>query len=115
MNLFFLIHSVSLSTPALGNEIEEWNHGLPFRRPAFVYNNKRPVIPPFLSFWYSWAALSRERSQASGKNICLSKARPVSINTLLLLFVLTPTRFYQDSFILKSVNAAENVSVQLVF
>ena len=30
--------------------MEEWNHGLPFRRPTFVYNNKRPVILSFRSF-----------------------------------------------------------------
>ena len=41
-----------------------------------------------------WAALSREGSQASRKNICLSKAKPVSITALSSTFW-TPTRFYQ--------------------
>ena len=50
MKLFFLIQGVTLYRPALGNEMDEWNHGLSFRRPAFVYNNKKPVNLSFLSF-----------------------------------------------------------------
>ena len=48
--VYSFLYIAYFSVLALGNEIEEWNHGLPFRRPAFVYNNKRPVILPFLSF-----------------------------------------------------------------
>ena len=54
--------------------------GLPFRWSVFVYNNKRTVILSFPSFRI--LAPRREASQANWKNICLSKARPVSITAL---------------------------------
>ena len=68
----------------------EWNHGLPFRWPALIEDQQELI---FLFSDY-WAALSREGSQASRKNICLSKAKPVSITALSSTFW-TPTRFYQ--------------------
>ena len=63
--------------------------------PLAGYNYWRPVNLSFLSntiLGPHWA--ERELSHASSKNICLSKARPVSITALSSTFW-TPTRFYQ--------------------
>ena len=72
-----------------------WNETTDFRSAGRLYNYWRPVNLSFLSntiLGPHWA--ERELSHASSKNICLSKARPVSITALSSTFW-TPTRFYQ--------------------
>ena len=88
MNLFLLSQCASV------HRILGWKYGMEPRTSVplagFI------IIEDQLIFLFSnyWAALSREGSQASRKNICLSKARPVSI-TSLSSTSWTPTRFYQ--------------------
>ena len=47
--IYYFLFRAYLSTGSWKKN-REWNHRLPFRRPAFVYNNKRPVILSFRSF-----------------------------------------------------------------
>ena len=76
MNLFLL------SQCAYVNRILGWKYGMEPRTSVplagFI------IIEDQLIFLFSdyWATLSREGSQASRKNICLSKARPFSITAL---------------------------------
>ena len=66
----------------LNVSIRRWKYGMEPRTSVplagFI------IIEDQLIFLFSdyWAALSREGSQASRKNISLSKARPVSITAL---------------------------------
>ena len=88
MNLFLLSQCASV------HRILGWKYGMEPRTSVplagFI------IIEDQLIFLFSnyCAALSRGGSQASRKNFCLSKARPVSI-TALSSTSWTPTRFYQ--------------------
>ena len=44
MNFSIISYTGRISLQALGNEIEEWNHGLPFRRPALFIIIKDPFF-----------------------------------------------------------------------
>ena len=88
MNLFLLSQCASV------HRILEWKYGMEPRTSVPLAGF---IVEDQLIFLFSdyWAALSREGSQASGKNICLSKALkawPVSI-TALSSTSWTPTRF----------------------
>ena len=73
-----------------------WKYGMEPRTSVplagfIIIEDQQELIFLFSDYW---AALSREGSQASRKNICLSKAKPVSITALSSTFW-TPTHFYQ--------------------
>ena len=44
MNFSIISYTGRISLEALGNEIEGWNHGLPFRRPALFIIIKDPLF-----------------------------------------------------------------------
>ena len=90
MNLFLLSQCASV------HRILGWKYGIEprisFLLAGFIIiEDQQELIFLFSDYW---TALSREGSQASRKNICLSKAKPVSITALSSTFW-TPTRFYQ--------------------
>ena len=87
MNLFVLSQCASV------HRILGWKYGMEPRTSVplagFI------IIEDQLIFLFSnyWPALSREGSQASRKNICLSKARPVRITALFHLLLGLPHAF----------------------
>ena len=90
MNLFLLSQCASV------HRILGWKYGIEprisFLLAGFIIiEDQQELIFLFSDYW---TALSREGSQASRKNICLSKAKPVSITALSSTFW-TPTHFYQ--------------------